>query len=206
MCDLEQRIITTADYDAFCVRDLMTNECCRPWSIPNYVALLANRTHCFDLIADDVRYVQNLLTTCFPFYHDLRLDSDCVNFRCRNVPAECTQFNAVYNIFHFLADNQFMSVNVSHRRRRPGINPAIFLKISPPVKHHNRSVPNWPTRSFPVLLLLRSRKRQYSCAKPWFLSRWPRAPRFSRSTTACRRRREYICVPPFGSFLIIGVL
>lgn len=113
MCDLEQRIITTDHYEDYCVREVMSNECCRPWSIPNYVALLSNRTHCFDLTADDVAYVQALLASCFPFYHNLRLDSDCVNFRCKNVPAECAQFNSVYNIFHYLADNQFMTVNVS---------------------------------------------------------------------------------------------
>lgn len=113
MCDLEQHITVTAYYEDYCVREVMSNECCCPWSLPNYVALLANRTHCYDLNAEDVAYVQSLLTGCFQYYHNLRLDSDCVNFRCKNVPAECAQYNAVYNIFHFLADNQFMAVNVS---------------------------------------------------------------------------------------------
>lgn len=113
MCDLEQHLIATDHYGEFCVREVMTNECCRPWSIPNYVALLTNKTHCFDIVAEDVAYVQTLLSGCFQFYHNLRLDGDCVNFRCKNVPPECAQFNSVYNIFHFLADNRFMGINVS---------------------------------------------------------------------------------------------
>lgn len=113
MCDLEQQIATTDHYEEFCVRQVWSNECCRPWSIPNYVALLSNRTHCYDLQPEDVVHVQQLLTSCFPYYHDLRLDGDCVTFRCKNVPLECAQFNSVYNIFHYLADNKFMTVNVS---------------------------------------------------------------------------------------------
>lgn len=128
MCDLEQHITVTAYYEDYCVREVMSNECCRPWSLPNYVALLANRTHCYDLNAEDVAYVQSLLTGCFQYYHNLRLDSDCVNFRCKNVPAECAQYNAVYNIFHFLADNQFMAVNVSPVGDK--ILPRTVLKIT----------------------------------------------------------------------------
>lgn len=115
MCDLEQRLAAVEHYDDVCVKMVRTDDCCRPWSLPNYVALLANRTHCFDITAEDVARVQKMLQHCFKYYDNLKLQSDCVSVRCRNVPAQCARFNAVYNVFHFLVDNQAMSVNVSSR-------------------------------------------------------------------------------------------
>jgi hypothetical protein len=49
MCDLEQKIIETNDYDDLCQKELNSNSCCRPWSLPNYVALLSNKTSCFEI-------------------------------------------------------------------------------------------------------------------------------------------------------------
>ena len=182
MCDLEQRLITdTAHYDEFCVREVMSNECCRPWSIPNYVALLTNRTHCFDLTAEDVAYVQTLLTTCYPYYHNLRLDSECVRFRCKNVPQECTQYNAVYNMLHYLADNQFMSVNVSERI----LFHSVPLPGCPGNNSHASSKNSFATLIGPFAFAVCRTPRQCSCARPWSLCRWPRAPSCFRSSTVC---------------------
>lgn len=49
MCDLEQRILEMDSYDDLCQREVSSNNCCRPWSLPNYVAVLSNKTSCFDL-------------------------------------------------------------------------------------------------------------------------------------------------------------
>lgn len=112
MCDLERKLIATESYGDYCVRDMNTDECCRPWSIPNYVTRLVNKTNCFDIDVVDVEYVNDLLIACFPYYQNMRLGNDCGNTRCRNVPQECTHSDAVYNIFHYLADSQFMKPNV----------------------------------------------------------------------------------------------
>ena len=68
---------------------------------------------------DDFNNVKTLLLECFEYYQSLKLSNDCINFKCQ-VPPECTQHNAVYNILHYLVDIDFIKTNVS-------IN--IFLKI-----------------------------------------------------------------------------
>lgn len=50
MCELEQRIVDTEGYEEICQREISSEtNCCRPWSLPNYVALLSNKTSCFDI-------------------------------------------------------------------------------------------------------------------------------------------------------------
>lgn len=50
MCELEQRIADTEGYEHICQREVSSeSSCCRPWSLPNYVALLSNKTSCFDI-------------------------------------------------------------------------------------------------------------------------------------------------------------
>lgn len=55
--------------------------------------------------AADITRVKELLGRCFEFYNNESLKSDCEYWKC-NTPAECMQFNAVYNIFHFLLDSK----------------------------------------------------------------------------------------------------
>lgn len=54
--------------------------------------------------------VKTLLLDCFQYYHGLKLNNDCSQSKCR-VPDECAQFNAVYNMLHFLADRDFIKPN-----------------------------------------------------------------------------------------------
>lgn len=54
--------------------------------------------------------VKTVLLECFQYYHGLKLNNDCSQSRCR-VPDECAQFNAVYNVLHFLADRDFIKLN-----------------------------------------------------------------------------------------------
>jgi protein dispatched 1 len=49
MCELEQIIVDTKRYENICQREISSESCCRPWSLPNYVALLSNKTSCFDI-------------------------------------------------------------------------------------------------------------------------------------------------------------
>lgn len=55
--------------------------------------------------------MKQLLSDCHKYYIDGSLQSDCDNLKCV-APAKCMQFNAVYNVLHFLADNGF-NVSVS---------------------------------------------------------------------------------------------
>lgn len=49
MCDLESKLTTVKSYKEFCQMKIYSKECCRPWSIPNYIAFLANKTSCADI-------------------------------------------------------------------------------------------------------------------------------------------------------------
>lgn len=112
MCDLEFQITQTAGYDEMCENQVGYDTCCRPWSLPNYVALLANRKSCFDLEPEDVDVASGILLRCAQYY-PLRLSGDCATIKCR-VPNECAQHNAVYNIIHYLSDSEAIAENVSH--------------------------------------------------------------------------------------------
>lgn len=114
MCDLEQRIVSTEHYEDLCQKELTSDNCCRPWSVVNYVTFLSNKTSCFDLDEEDIAMVKTLLFDCFQYYNNLKLDNDCVRFACA-VPNECKQHNAVYNILHYLTDVDFIKLNVSMR-------------------------------------------------------------------------------------------
>lgn len=49
MCDLEFKLTTLKEYEQSCQVKMVSKTCCRPWSIPNYFALLSNRSSCIDL-------------------------------------------------------------------------------------------------------------------------------------------------------------
>ncbi|XP_058467660.1 protein dispatched [Malaya genurostris] len=112
MCDLEQQIVNIENYANLCQKELTTDNCCRPWSIVNYVTYLSNKTSCFDLNEEDIAMVKTLLFDCYQYYHYMKLSNDCVRSNCV-VPNECKQHNAVYNILHYLADADFIRINDS---------------------------------------------------------------------------------------------
>lgn len=49
MCDLEEKITNVDGYEDLCQKELNSEKCCKPWSLPNYIALLANKTSCFQI-------------------------------------------------------------------------------------------------------------------------------------------------------------
>lgn len=112
MCDLEFQITQTTGYQELCENYVDYNHCCRPWSLPNYVALLANRSSCFDLEPQDVVHARNLLHSCVNFYQTRELTDQCATQGCK-VPHECAQHNAVFNMLFYLSDVHTVSVNVS---------------------------------------------------------------------------------------------
>lgn len=59
MCELEQALVETNHYYGLCQKELTTSNCCRPWSLPNYVSLLSNKTSCFDITVS-IKNSQNI--------------------------------------------------------------------------------------------------------------------------------------------------
>ncbi|CAD7084344.1 unnamed protein product [Hermetia illucens] len=110
MCNLELEMQKINLYDEFCEKQ--SNSCCRPWSLPNYIALLSNKSSCLEIDKDDVSSVQNLLLSCHVYYINMKLSNDCEKYRCF-APVECTRHDAIYNIFHYLADMNFIKLNAT---------------------------------------------------------------------------------------------
>lgn len=49
MCNLEIQLANLKSYETFCQIRMLSKTCCRPWSIPNYMAFLSNKSSCVDL-------------------------------------------------------------------------------------------------------------------------------------------------------------
>ncbi|XP_075159969.1 RND transporter family member dispatched [Haematobia irritans] len=133
MCELQDQITKVPNYNEYCDREMISNNCCRPWSLPNYAALLANKSSCFDLTHEDILLLQNLLLTCYDYYHDLKLSNDCSKRKCY-APPECTRKDIVFNILHYLTDYNIIKINET----------SIFLKFSMifvPVSHARKILP-----------------------------------------------------------------
>ncbi|KAJ7333919.1 Protein dispatched 1 [Desmophyllum pertusum] len=91
-------------------------QCYSSSSLGNYVALLNDRKSCQDITDRDVSTVKNLLLNCSSYFVKQTLESNCYSptsgvngtagSSCTNVPAECTKYNGVYNIFYYLVDNE----------------------------------------------------------------------------------------------------
>lgn len=113
MCQLQEQIGSVASYHAFCEPEMLTSNCCRPWSLPNYATLLVNKSSCFDLSEKDVQLFQSLLLNCYEYYHFLKLDINCNELNRCYAPEECTRHNLVFNVLNFLSDFGFIRPNVS---------------------------------------------------------------------------------------------
>lgn len=49
LCDLEYQLTQTDEYDVLCENEMSSARCCKPWSLPNYIALLSNHSSCFEI-------------------------------------------------------------------------------------------------------------------------------------------------------------
>ena len=118
ICRLENKIIREYyDFDDNCHKANGTQHCCPSWSVGHYIALLYRNASCFSIDELKVKRATTLLKKCFKYYGNGTLKPDCWDFtkntkiseNCNYAPAECTQFNAVYNILHYLTDRHFLS-------------------------------------------------------------------------------------------------
>ncbi|XP_072043684.1 protein dispatched homolog 1-like [Amphiura filiformis] len=87
------------------------NDCPASWSLGTYVALINNKTSCNDITDVDVLQTRLLLHRCAPHYRLWYNETFCSHPSCRYEysPDECLQYEAVHNIFHFLATIDFLS-------------------------------------------------------------------------------------------------
>lgn len=113
MCKLQNKLVDLGEntYQNLCQRKISQEEnCCQPWSLPNYIAVMTNKSSCMDIVENDVAYVLDILQQCAPYFHSLKLAASCELEVC-SVPSYCSQHNAVYNILFYLVDIDFLPPN-----------------------------------------------------------------------------------------------
>ncbi|KFM82675.1 Protein dispatched-like protein, partial [Stegodyphus mimosarum] len=113
ICEIDENKLRKSKFFPELCEHTQWNTCCRSWSISNYVALLQNLSSCHDIKQSDVTAVFQLLLTCAPYYHGMKLSHDCTMdpALCRGVPRPCFEYDAVYNILHYLTDVNFLNPN-----------------------------------------------------------------------------------------------
>ncbi|KAJ6638287.1 Protein dispatched [Pseudolycoriella hygida] len=112
ICDLEYQLQQIEPYRELCETEITSSNCCRPWSLPNYVAVISNKTSCFDIEEEDVQQAKNLIQKCYTYYETMKLSNDCDKRKC-HVPPDCARKNAVYNILHYLIDSASVQENAT---------------------------------------------------------------------------------------------
>lgn len=132
VCQIDdKRLRKSPNFPKLC-EQTSRRSCCKSWSIPNYVALLCNRSSCLDITQQDVTYVLKLLASCSAFYHDMKLSHDCATdpALCHGIPKQCTEYDAVYNMLHYLVDVDFLNPKTPHYNTPRLIYTSIFLPVA----------------------------------------------------------------------------
>ena len=81
MCRLDQILRSAELFPSICQQPASssssTSQCCPSWTLGHYVALMRNRSSCFDIDESDVNAVFKILEVCSKHYHGLRLSANC---------------------------------------------------------------------------------------------------------------------------------
>ncbi|CAH1153672.1 unnamed protein product [Phaedon cochleariae] len=113
MCRLEHELINIKYYNDLCIQNPYFNrKCCKPWSLPNYIALFNKRTSCLAITEDDVQRTRKILVKCAQYFHAFQLNSECLKGTpyCE-APIECLRHDAVFNILYYLTSTNFLPPN-----------------------------------------------------------------------------------------------
>ncbi|KTG33360.1 hypothetical protein cypCar_00035414 [Cyprinus carpio] len=116
MCNFDNtRVRSHPQYLDLCQRTTAAS-CCPSWTLGNYIAVLTNKSSCQMITERDVSHTLKILRSCAKYYHNGTLGPECwdmttrkKDLKCGNVPRKCAKYNAVYQIFHFLVDKDFLN-------------------------------------------------------------------------------------------------
>uniref|UniRef100_A0A673JQB3 Protein dispatched homolog 1 n=1 Tax=Sinocyclocheilus rhinocerous TaxID=307959 RepID=A0A673JQB3_9TELE len=116
MCNFDNtRVRSHPQYLDLCQRTTAAS-CCPSWTLGNYIAMLTNKSSCQKISERDVSHTLKILRSCAKYYHNGTLGPECwdmttrkKDLKCGNVPRKCTKYNAIYQIFHFLVDKDFLN-------------------------------------------------------------------------------------------------
>ena len=135
MCQLENAYISSKRiYQKYCGKRPNGQKCCRPLSLGNYVALLTDKDSCANVTQEDVKWVKQLLEECSGFYYNFSLTDSCdkrhspfyEREKCKGVPKRCVQYNAIYNLIHYILDHTFIQ-KTKNLRHAISFLPVTFL-------------------------------------------------------------------------------
>ncbi|XP_053603094.1 protein dispatched homolog 1 [Plodia interpunctella] len=111
MCKLQTFLIEAGEdeYYKVCERAKHTDKlCCPIWSVPNYIALISDKSSCENLTEVDVNKTVSILKNCAGYFHNFTLMASCDLDRCK-VPKYCSQHDAIYNMLFYLIDSDAFS-------------------------------------------------------------------------------------------------
>ncbi|KAH9509166.1 hypothetical protein Btru_049266 [Bulinus truncatus] len=144
ICQLEaQYFLNYQGYQDGCKRNEADGGCCAAWSIGSYITLLRGKASCDDLTSDDVTAIHSQMLECAPFFQNntLQLNQDCdqesdyydANYRppeCSYVPGHCWRHGAIFYMFYYLSDSDFMHSGDTFVHSAHAGNSESFLKFS----------------------------------------------------------------------------
>ncbi|KAF6205920.1 hypothetical protein GE061_020096 [Apolygus lucorum] len=120
MCELEHTLTSLAGYDSIC-EQIKQDWCCRQWSLPNYIAMLNNKSSCREITELDVNRTKNLFVICHHYFLDLNHVPDFTN---KEIPPECMKHDTVHNMIHYILDYEYVN------QSSPLKNLMVFLPIA----------------------------------------------------------------------------
>lgn len=118
MCKLEDDIArSSTNFGSICIRSRKTRRCCRSWSLGNYVALLNNKSSCYEIDDLHIQRALELVGECQPYFqthfnvpHCWTPESE-MDLQCTNIPERCREHSAAYSILYYLTDVEFANGN-----------------------------------------------------------------------------------------------
>ncbi|XP_014252148.1 protein dispatched [Cimex lectularius] len=108
MCKFSEILTSGPEYNQICDQvSTRTRKCCPLWSLPNYVAVINNKTSCFNITEEDVFYTKDLIKRCQKYF--ISLDYIVPNYSNKEMPSECTKFNHIFSLIHYILDYEYSS-------------------------------------------------------------------------------------------------
>ena len=111
VCRLQKSVMEENPLYSEEVQKNYNGKSCPSFSIPNYIALLGNRSSCLEITDSDVSHFQALLNACAKSFSDGSLKTCLTNSStCTNLAPSCAKSaRIIYYTFHFLSDTGFAS-------------------------------------------------------------------------------------------------
>lgn len=126
ICRLQQRLMDVQLMGEMC-QSVRKGICCPPWSLPNYVAMLHNKTDCMALTESEVVETMADLKACHT-----QLSVEILDKRKANKTV-CSPGDGLYNMLYYLTDTRF----------QPGVTRLDTSMIFLPIARSAAILPYW---------------------------------------------------------------